>query len=66
MGRACSTCGGEERHIQLLVGKPEGRRRLRRPRHRWEDNINMALKEGGFGLWTRLSWLRIGTGGFHV
>jgi hypothetical protein len=26
-----------------LVGKPEGRRPLRRPRHRWEDNIKMDL-----------------------
>jgi hypothetical protein len=28
-----------------LVGKPEGKRRLRRPRHRWEDNIRMDLRE---------------------
>jgi ribosome biogenesis protein Nip4 len=32
-----------------LVGKPEGRRPLRRPRRRWEDNINMDLREIGFG-----------------
>jgi ribosome biogenesis protein Nip4 len=33
----------------ILVGKPEGRRRLRRPRRRWEDNIKMNLREIGFG-----------------
>jgi hypothetical protein len=30
-----------------LVGKPEGKRALRRPRHRWEDNIKMDLQEVG-------------------
>jgi hypothetical protein len=29
---------------KILVGKPEGNRPLRRPRRRWEDNINMDLK----------------------
>jgi hypothetical protein len=33
----------------ILVGRPEGRRPLRRPRHRWEDNIKMDLREIGFG-----------------
>jgi hypothetical protein len=32
-----------------LVGKPEGRRPLGRPRRRWEDNIKMDLREIGFG-----------------
>jgi hypothetical protein len=32
-----------------LVGKPEGKRPLGRPRHRWEDNIRMDLQEEGFG-----------------
>jgi hypothetical protein len=31
----------------VLVGKPEGRRPLRRPRHRWEDNIKTDLREVG-------------------
>ena len=30
---------------RVLVGKPEGKRHLRRPRHRWEDNIKMDLRE---------------------
>jgi hypothetical protein len=32
-----------------MVGKPEGRRPLERPRRRWEDNIKMDLGEIGFG-----------------
>jgi hypothetical protein len=33
----------------ILVGKPEGRRPLGRPRRRWDDNIKMYLGEIGFG-----------------
>jgi hypothetical protein len=32
----------------ILVGRPEGRRPLARPRRRWEDNIKMDLREIGF------------------
>jgi hypothetical protein len=34
---------------RVLVGKPEGKRPLGRPRHRWEDNIMMDLQEVGWG-----------------
>jgi hypothetical protein len=34
---------------RALVGKPEGRRPLGRPRHRWDDNIKMDLREVGGG-----------------
>ena len=34
---------------RVLVGKPEGKRPLGRPRHRWEDNIKMGLQEVGGG-----------------
>jgi len=34
---------------RILVGKPEGRRPLGRPRRRWEDNIKMNLQEVGCG-----------------
>jgi hypothetical protein len=55
---------GEERGVyRVFLGKPEGRRPLGRPRHRWVDNIKMDLQEIGCGAWTELSWLRIGTGG---
>jgi hypothetical protein len=39
---------GEERGVyRVLVGRPEGKRPLRRPRRRWEDNIKMDLREIG-------------------
>jgi hypothetical protein len=41
--------GGQEMCMQVLVGKPEGKRPLGRSRHRWEDNIKMDLREGGVG-----------------
>jgi hypothetical protein len=41
---------GEERdEFRMLVGRPEGRRPLGRPRRRWEDNIKMDLQEVGLG-----------------
>jgi hypothetical protein len=41
---------GERRGAyRALVGKPEGRRPLGRPRRRWEDNIKMDLREVGWG-----------------
>ena len=58
---------GEGRDLyRVLVGKPEGKRPLGRPRRRWEDNIKMDLQEVGCGVWTGLSWLRIGTGDGHL
>jgi hypothetical protein len=41
----------------VLVGRPEGKRPLGRPRHRWEDNIKMDLQEvgGGCGDWMELA-----------
>ena len=45
---------GERRGVyKVLVGKPEGKRPLGRPRRRWEDNIKMDLQEvacGGHGV----------------
>jgi len=41
---------GERRgEYRVLVGKPEGKRPLGRPRHRWEDNIKVNLQEVGCG-----------------
>jgi hypothetical protein len=43
-------CMGVRRGIyRVLVGKPGGKRALRRPKHRWEDNIKMDLREVGCG-----------------
>jgi hypothetical protein len=39
---------------RALVGKPEGRRPLGRPRRRWEDNIKMDLREVG---WEGADWI---------
>ena len=55
---------GEERGVyRVLVGKPEGRRPLGRPRRRCVDNIRMDLRRWDVGIWTGLDWLRIETGG---
>ena len=42
---------------RVLVGKPEGKRPLRRPRHRWEDDIKMDFQEVGGGCedWMELA-----------
>jgi hypothetical protein len=41
-------CMREERKVYgVLMGKPEGKRPLERPRHRWEDGIRMDLREIG-------------------
>jgi hypothetical protein len=45
MGWACGTYVKEERYIEDLVGKPQGKRLLGRRTHRWADNIKMDLKE---------------------
>jgi hypothetical protein len=43
---------GEKKGVhRVLVGKPEGKRPLGRPRRRWEDNIKRVLQEVGGGLW---------------
>jgi hypothetical protein len=48
---------------RLLVGKPEGKKPLGRPKRRWIDNIKIDVLGIGLGVWTGLVWLRIGTGG---
>jgi len=51
---------GEDRGVyRVLVGKPDGRRPLGRPRRRWVDNI----RRWGVGIWIGLGWPGIGTGG---
>jgi len=48
---------------RVLVGKPEGKRPLVRPRRRREDNIKMIFRKWDVGVWTGSIWLRTGTGG---
>jgi hypothetical protein len=62
MGRACSTHGEKRNACRILVGKPEGRRPLGRPRCRWVDNIKIDLRKDGM-VWTGSMWFRIGTSG---
>jgi hypothetical protein len=47
----------------IFVGKPGGKRPLRRPGHRWKDNTGMDLREIGWRVWTGFIWLRKGTSG---
>jgi hypothetical protein len=48
---------GERRGAyRALVGKPEGRRPLERPRRRWEDNIKMDLREDE---WGGMDWINL-------
>jgi hypothetical protein len=56
----------DQYYIILLTLKPEEKRPLERPRHRWVENIKLDLREIGWdGMgWIGLIWLRIGTGGW--
>jgi hypothetical protein len=55
---------GKERGVyRVLVGKPEGKRPLGRPRRRWEIILRWIFRKWDVGLWTGLGWLRMETGG---
>jgi hypothetical protein len=58
VGKAYITNGEKRNAYRILVGKPEGKRPLRRPRRRWVDNIKMDLREM---VSIGLIWLRIAT-----
>jgi hypothetical protein len=53
MRRACSTNGEKRNACRIVVGKPEGKRPLGRPRRRWVDNIKINLRELG---WDGMDW----------
>jgi hypothetical protein len=57
VGRTCGTHGEGRGVYRVLVGRPEGKRQLGRPRSRWEDNIKMYLREIGIdgANWIRLA-----------
>jgi hypothetical protein len=58
---------GKKRDVYIvLVGKPEGKKQLGRPRRRRKDNIKMNLQEVKCGAWTGSIWLRRGTDGGHL
>jgi hypothetical protein len=48
--------GVERKVYRILVGKPEGKRPLGRPRRRWEDGIRMDLRETG---WGSVEWIQL-------
>jgi hypothetical protein len=48
--------GYREGVFRILVGKPEGKRPLGRPRRRWDDNIKMDLQEVGCG---GMDWMEL-------
>jgi hypothetical protein len=51
---------GEERKVyKVLVGKPEGKRPVGRPRRRWKNGIRMDLREIG---WEDVEWVQTGSG----
>jgi hypothetical protein len=54
MGRECSTHGETRNAYRILVGKPEGRRPLGRPRCMWEDNNKTDLRKI---VWGGLDWI---------
>jgi hypothetical protein len=63
MGGTCRTHGNEEKCLQSFDKTPEGKNRFVRPRNRWEDDINVALKEIGCEVLGLIHLLRIWTNG---
>jgi hypothetical protein len=47
VGGTCGTHGEGRGVYRVLVGRPEGKRPVGRPKHSWEDNIKMDLREIG-------------------
>jgi hypothetical protein len=54
MGRACSTNGEKRKPYRILVGKPERKKSLGRPRRRWEGNIKIDFREIE---WVCMDWI---------
>jgi hypothetical protein len=54
MGRACRTNGAKRNAYRILVGKPEGKKPLGRPRCRWVDIIKIDLREIE---WNGMDWI---------
>jgi hypothetical protein len=57
-------CMGKGRGVyRVLVGRPKRKRPLGRPRHRWEDNIKMYLREIGINGANRIQLTQLGSSG---
>jgi hypothetical protein len=63
VGGACGKHGRGEKCVLRSGGKGRRKRPLERSRHRWEDGIRMDPTEIGCGVWSGVTWLRIGTVG---
>jgi hypothetical protein len=63
VGGHAARMGDERKVLEVLVGKPEGKSPLEKPRRRWKDGIKMDLREIGWGVWSGFTWLRIGIAG---
>jgi hypothetical protein len=57
MGKAYSTNGDARNTYKILVGKPEGKRPLGRPRRRWVDDIKIDLREIGWDGMVMNLWI---------
>jgi hypothetical protein len=55
----------KENTYTILVGNPEGKSPVGRPRRRWENNVKY-LRELGWAVWTVFMWLRIGASGHRL
>jgi hypothetical protein len=56
VGWTCGTHGGGKGVYRVLVGRPEGKTPLGRPKRRWEDNIKIDLREIGID---RTNWIHL-------
>jgi hypothetical protein len=62
MGGACSSDGEGRGVYRILLGKPEGKRPMGRPRRRWKEILGWIFRKWGVEIWTGVGWLRIETG----
>jgi hypothetical protein len=63
MRGTCIMNGGNEKCVTDLVGKPEGKRPLRRHKYMWEIILKWIIRKLGLGIWIGFIWPRIGTSG---
>jgi hypothetical protein len=63
MGGVCSTQRAIRNTYKILGGRTEGKGPLRRPRHKWVDNIKMYQEKQSLEMCTGFIRLRIGNGG---